>query len=103
MSLLHLQKTLRETVIATAKEKFGVELETVAAEVPPKTELGDLAFPVAFELAKRIKQAMGEKRNPREIAETLKTSLFNGCAVNRRFGFGEFAENFYRTRFHVFG
>ncbi|MDQ3321048.1 MAG: arginine--tRNA ligase [Acidobacteriota bacterium] len=83
MSLLHLQKTLRETVIATAKEKFGVELETVAAEVPPKTELGDLAFPVAFELAKRIKQAMGEKRNPREIAETLKTSLESNAAVER--------------------
>lgn len=83
MSLLHLQKTLRETVIATAKEKFGVELETVVAEVPPKTELGDLAFPVAFELAKRIKQAMGEKRNPREIAETLKTSLESNAAVER--------------------
>jgi arginyl-tRNA synthetase len=31
--------------------------------------LGDLAFPIAFELAKRIKQATGEKRAPRAIAE----------------------------------
>ncbi|HEX8352221.1 MAG TPA: arginine--tRNA ligase, partial [Pyrinomonadaceae bacterium] len=44
-------------------------------EVPPRTELGDLAFPVAFELAKRIKQATGEKRNPRAIAEELRTEL----------------------------
>jgi arginyl-tRNA synthetase len=30
---------------------------------------------VAFELAKLIKQSTGEKRNPREIAETLRTAL----------------------------
>src|SRR5258706_9550403 len=47
----------------------------IAAETPPKTELGDIAFPVAFELAKKIKQATGEKKNPREIAETLKSAL----------------------------
>ncbi|HUR96843.1 MAG TPA: arginine--tRNA ligase, partial [Pyrinomonadaceae bacterium] len=45
------------------------------SETPPKTELGDVAFPIAFELAKRLKQETGEKRNPREIAEILKSSL----------------------------
>jgi arginyl-tRNA synthetase len=70
-----LQKTLREKVIKTAKTEFNVELEQVAGEIPPKTELGDLAFPVAFELAKKIKQATGEKTNPREIAEKLKVAL----------------------------
>ncbi|MFT3745112.1 MAG: arginine--tRNA ligase [Pyrinomonadaceae bacterium] len=55
----------------------------MAAETPPKTELGDLAFPVAFELAKKIKQATGEKRNPREIAETLKTALESMDSVGR--------------------
>lgn len=54
-----------------ALELFGVALEQIAAEVPPRTELGDLAFPVAFELAKRIKQATGERRPPRSIAEQL--------------------------------
>ncbi|HXG82940.1 MAG TPA: arginine--tRNA ligase [Pyrinomonadaceae bacterium] len=83
MSLLQLQKILRQTVIETAKTEFNIELENAAAEVPPKTELGDLAFPVAFELAKRIKQATGEKRNPREIAETLKTALETNAAVER--------------------
>ncbi len=75
MSILELQETLREKVAATALEKFNIELEQIAAEVPPKTELGDLAFPIAFELAKRIKQATGEKQNPRNIAETLKSAL----------------------------
>ena len=75
MNLIELQKALRERVRAAAAGKFGVGLEQVAAEVPPRTELGDLAFPVAFELAKRIKQATGEKRNPRAIAEELKQDL----------------------------
>ncbi len=83
MSLLKLQKKLRETVVKTAKAEFNIELEAVAAEVPPKTELGDLAFPIAFELAKRIKQATGEKRNPREIAETLKASLETNESIER--------------------
>src|SRR5215203_5046298 len=75
MSILELQETLREQVRKTAHEKFNIELEQVSTEVPPKTELGDLAFPIAFELAKRIKQATGEKQNPRAIAETLKSAL----------------------------
>ncbi|MEP6904198.1 MAG: arginine--tRNA ligase, partial [Actinomycetota bacterium] len=75
MSFSELQNALREKVLQTAKEVFNVELEQVVAEVPPKTELGDLAFPIAFELAKQIKQATGEKQNPRNIAETLKSAL----------------------------
>ncbi|HMS43399.1 MAG TPA: arginine--tRNA ligase, partial [Pyrinomonadaceae bacterium] len=49
--------------------------ENISAEIPPRTELGDLAFPVAFELAKQIKQQTGEKQNPRNIAEQIKTAL----------------------------
>src|SRR5919205_1109272 len=74
---------MRERVRAAASEKFGVELEQVPSEVPPRTDLGDLAFPVAFELAKRIKQATGEKRNPRAIAEELKQVLEADAAVAR--------------------
>jgi arginyl-tRNA synthetase len=74
MNLLQIQKELREKVKQTSIESFGIELEQIAAEIPPKIELGDLAFPVAFELAKQIKQQTGEKQNPRTIAETLKTA-----------------------------
>ena len=62
---------------------FGIALEQVGAEVPPRTELGDLAFPVAFELAKRIKQTIGEKRQPRMIAEQLKSALEATLGVAR--------------------
>lgn len=83
MNFLQLQENLRETVIAAARSEFNVELETIASEIPPKTELGDVAFPVAFELAKRIKQATGEKTNPRAIAEKLKAALEENEAVER--------------------
>ena len=75
MNLLQLQEVLRVKVKQTATEIFNVEINQIAAEVPPKTELGDLAFPVAFELAKQIKQQTGEKQNPRNIAEQLKNAL----------------------------
>jgi len=83
LNLLELQNGLRAKVIETAKQQFSVELEQVAAEIPPRTELGDLAFPVAFELAKKIKQTTGEKTNPREIAEKLKAALEETEAVER--------------------
>ncbi|CAN5539428.1 hypothetical protein BH10ACI1_BH10ACI1_31240 [soil metagenome] len=75
MNFTQLQKSLREQVQKVAKHNFEVELAQIPAEVPPRTELGDLAFPVAFELAKQIKQQTGEKQNPRAIAEQLKTAL----------------------------
>lgn len=75
MSISQLQETLRAEVQKTALEQFNIELEQVGTEVPPKTELGDLAFPIAFELAKLIKQTTGEKQNPRNIAEILKSAL----------------------------
>jgi arginyl-tRNA synthetase len=75
MTLSELQTTLRDAVREAAKAELGVEIDGVATEVPPKPELGDVAFPVAFELAKLIKQQTGEKQNPRAIAETLKTKL----------------------------
>ena len=75
MTLIELQQILRERVRETALRLYNVELEQIASETPPKTELGDFAFPIAFEMAKRIKQATGEKRNPREIAEAIKAEL----------------------------
>jgi arginyl-tRNA synthetase len=83
LSLVNLQRSLRERVREAAADLFGVALEQVAAEVPPRTELGDLAFPVAFELAKRIKQATGEKRPPRAIAEQLAKALEQTESVAR--------------------
>jgi arginyl-tRNA synthetase len=75
VTLLELQTRLRETILQEARTQFSVDLDQIAGEVPPRTELGDLAFPVAFELAKQIKKKTGEKRAPRTIAEALKPAL----------------------------
>src|SRR3569832_81149 len=83
MTLIELQQKLKDRIRTTARELFGVELQQVAAEVPPRPDLGDLAFPVSFELAKLIKQATGEKQAPRAIAEKLKAQLEDIEEVSR--------------------
>ena len=75
MTLIELQQKLKERIRSAAGELFNVELQQLSAEAPPRAELGDLAFPVSFELAKLIKQATGEKQAPRAIAEKLKPRL----------------------------
>ena len=83
MTLIDLQENLRERIRSAAREAFGVEIQQLNAEAPPKPELGDLAFPVSFELTKLIKQATGEKQAPRAIAEKLKPFLEDIDEVSR--------------------
>ncbi len=70
-----LSAAIKQRVIAIVREQFDLDLEDFSSEIPPRTELGDLAFPVAFELAKRLKAATGEKKNPRDIAAKLAEGL----------------------------
>jgi len=46
-----------------------VKLQKLAVETPPKTEMGDLAFPFAFELAKVLRKA------PRQIAQEIASKI----------------------------
>ena len=66
-----IQETMRERVRSAINKVFDIDLVEIPVEVPPRTELGDLAFPVAFDLAKRLKAATGQKQNPRDIANRL--------------------------------
>src|SRR5262245_32710012 len=68
-------KTIKKRLLTHLHEHFRMNFDDLPVEVPPKTELGDLAFPIAFELAKRIKAATGEKKNPRELAMNLAEGL----------------------------
>jgi arginyl-tRNA synthetase len=83
MNLTDLQQKLKDRVRDAARDLFSVTLEQPNVETPPRPELGDLAFPVAFELAKLVKQATGEKVAPRAIAEKLKTALEEMPEVSR--------------------
>jgi arginyl-tRNA synthetase len=64
-----LQQGLTERIQGILREKYGVELAQLAVEQPPKIAFGELALPVAFELAKRLKKA------PRAIATELQAEL----------------------------
>ncbi len=75
VNLIELQNKTKTALRDAAKDLFQIELEQLVTEVPPRTELGDLAFPIAFELTKQIRQKTGEKRAPRTIAESLKSAL----------------------------
>ena len=83
MTLFNLQQQLKEQIRTAAREMFRVEVQQLTADAPPKPELGDLAFPVSFELAKLVKQTTGEKIAPRAIAEKLKPELENLAEVAR--------------------
>src|SRR5712691_2144487 len=83
VTLIEIQDRLKQQVRTAALDLFGVELDQLSAEIPPRPELGDLAFPVAFELAKLIKQGTGVKIAPRAIAEQLKARLENTAEVSR--------------------
>src|SRR5215467_7457894 len=66
---------IKQRLIALSRDNFNIDPGEIVSEIPPRTELGDLAFPIAFDLAKRIKSATGEKKNPRELATKLAEGL----------------------------
>ena len=59
---------LRDALARHIQQNYGVTLE-IALEKPPRLEMGELASPVCFELAKRLKRA------PRQIAQEMVTQL----------------------------
>ena len=64
-----LQQNIQREIEKLLAERYGVELPNLAVELPPKIEFGEMALPVAFELAKRLKKA------PRAIAQELQPAL----------------------------
>ena len=66
-------RTLRQSLLATTEQvlqsKYDVTGATIATELPPNLALGEIATPVAFELAKRLRKA------PKMIAAELAAEL----------------------------
>ena len=61
----HLERRLSQRIRESLRSQYGVELERIVIEQPPKVELGEYALPLAFELAKKLRKA------PRKIAEEI--------------------------------
>ena len=67
--ILAFQTDLTARIRQTVADAFGVTLGEILVQTTPKLDLGDLALPLAFELAKRI------GRKPRDIAQELVPKL----------------------------
>ena len=87
-----LKRELESAVSEACRRVFGVEAPHIVLETPPKVELGDLACPVAFELAKVL------KRPPRKIAEELARALTLPALVVKRSVEGGGYLNFFLDR-----
>jgi arginyl-tRNA synthetase len=64
-----IQQSLLARIQAILQSKYDITLTNLVVEQPPTIALGELALPVAFELAKRLRKA------PRAIATELATEL----------------------------
>ncbi len=102
MILESIHEQLTETLKSRVLALFGHAVDRIVLQTPPKLSMGDLATPVALELAKVL------KRKPREIAEQLANGLtlpifvasvsVEGAGyLNFRFDRGAFAAQHFRT------
>jgi arginyl-tRNA synthetase len=67
--VLELQKRLGDHLRALLAEKYNLQLETIPLEVPPDLKFGELATPIAFELARKLRKA------PKIIAQEIVAAL----------------------------
>ena len=72
-----LHRRLEEALTDAVRDQYDVELGVIVHKRPPKRSLGDAAFPVAFDLARKAKMA------PRKIAEALAPALSAIDGVDR--------------------
>jgi arginyl-tRNA synthetase len=67
--VLELEKRLSDRLRAVLKEKYDLELGSIALETPPDLRLGEIATPIAFELARKLRKA------PKIIAQEIVAAL----------------------------
>jgi len=54
---LELQKRLGARIRNILEEKYNLQLENIPLEIPPDLKFGELATPIAFELARKLRKA----------------------------------------------
>jgi arginyl-tRNA synthetase len=64
-----LERRLAQCLREFLPERYGLEVQKIVIEQPPKVELGEYALPIAFELAKKL------RKPPRKIAEEIVSGL----------------------------
>jgi arginyl-tRNA synthetase len=66
---LELQKRFTEHLRSVLAAKYDLQLETIPLEIPPEVKFGELATPIAFELARKLRKA------PKVIAAEIVAAL----------------------------
>ncbi|HEY1897188.1 MAG TPA: arginine--tRNA ligase, partial [Terracidiphilus sp.] len=66
---LELQKRLAEHIRNALRAKYEIEVDNVPLEIPPDQKFGELATPIAFELARKLRKA------PKMIAQEIVDGL----------------------------
>jgi len=66
---LDLQKRFDGHIRNVLRTKYEIEVETIPVAIPPELKFGELATPIAFELARKLRKA------PKVIAQEIVTSL----------------------------
>ncbi|MBI2213463.1 MAG: arginine--tRNA ligase [Acidobacteria bacterium] len=77
MILEQITDQLSDAIKARVLTLFGIPIDRVVLQAPPRLAMGDLATPVAMELAKQARKA------PRQIAEAIASGLELPVAVSR--------------------
>jgi arginyl-tRNA synthetase len=66
---LDLEKKLAGQIRAVLREKYELEVENIPISIPPELKFGELATPIAFELARKLRKA------PKVIAQEVVAAL----------------------------
>jgi arginyl-tRNA synthetase len=66
---LELQKRLGARLRGVLEEKYGLPVDNIPLEIPPDLQFGELATPIAFELARKLRKA------PKIIAQEIVSAL----------------------------
>jgi arginyl-tRNA synthetase len=67
--VLELQQRLGERIRAILQEKYGLHLESIPLETPPDLRFGEIATPIALQLARTLRKA------PKLIAQEIVAAL----------------------------
>src|SRR5262249_3827135 len=90
--LLDLHAHLKDVLRNTIRSHWSIEPPEIVLNQTPKVEFGELATPVAFELARQLKKA------PRSIADELVTKIGKIDVIERMEVAGAGYINFYLDR-----
>jgi arginyl-tRNA synthetase len=97
--ILPVQRIVRTRIAEAVTSLYGIAaddtvLAAIAVDIPPRRALGDLAVPLAFELARRLRKA------PRMIAQELAAALGQIDGVSRIEAAPNGYINFFLDRVH---